>query len=118
MIAVDERDRPEALHRYRLAPADDRRRRRSSNRTRRSSPRCAPGQGADADTAWLGRELDAAVRTKSIVAVVVALPDGSSREFTLEATGLGGGRLRGRDRGADVERTLPVSSIVSVRTVA
>jgi hypothetical protein len=37
------------------------------------------------------------------------------REFTLEATGLGGGRLRGRDRGADTERTLPVSSIVSTR---
>ena len=52
--------------------------------------------------------------SRSIV-VVVRMPDGSERSLTLEASGLGGGRLRGRDRGADVERTLPVSSIVSVR---
>lgn len=46
--------------------------------------------------------------------MVVRMPDGSERSFTLEAAGLGGGRLRGRDRAADIERTLPVSSIVSV----
>jgi hypothetical protein len=50
-----------------------------------------------------------------VIVVVVRMPDGSERALTLEASGLGGGRLRGRDRGADVERTLPVSSIVSVR---
>jgi len=117
VVAVDGRERPEALHRYRLAPAEsDGERDRDPHSALVSTLRA--GEGTDADSAWLGRELDAAVRTKSIVAVVVALPDGTSREFTLEATGLGGGRLRGRDRGADVERTLPVSSIVSVRTVA
>ncbi|HWI30271.1 MAG TPA: helicase-associated domain-containing protein [Microbacterium sp.] len=117
VIAVDETGRPETLHRFRLAPAEA----GTDGRPERYATLVATlraGQGADADTAWLGRELDAAVRTRSIVAVVVALPDGSSREFLLEATGLGGGRLRGRDKGADVERTLPVSSIVSVRTVA
>jgi len=72
-------------------------------------------QGPDADAAWLDRELDAAVRARAVVAVEVAMPDGSSRELVLEATGLGGGRLRGRDRAADVERTLPVRSIRSVR---
>lgn len=72
----------------------------------------------DADAAWLERELDQAVRTRAIVDVVVRLPDGSDRTFRLEATGLGGGRLRGRDRGADVERTLPLSSIASVHPVA
>ncbi|MFJ4046597.1 helicase-associated domain-containing protein [Microbacterium sp. NPDC089987] len=72
-------------------------------------------QGADADAAWLDRELEAAVRARSVVIVEVAMPDGSRRELTLEASGLGGGRLRGRDRAADVERTLPVRSIVSVR---
>jgi len=50
-----------------------------------------------------------------VLVVEVAMPDGSTRELTLEATGLGGGRLRGKDRAADVERTLPVSSIRSVR---
>ncbi|TDN92192.1 helicase-associated domain-containing protein [Microbacterium sp. BK668] len=69
----------------------------------------------DADAAWLGRELEQAVRARSVIHVAVHLPDGSERTFTLEATGLGGGRLRGRDRGADIERTLPVSSIVSVK---
>ncbi len=73
--------------------------------------------GPDADAAWLDRELEAAVRQRALLIVEVGLPDGSSRSFTLEATGLGGGRLRGRDRGADVERTLPVTSIRSARVV-
>ncbi len=68
----------------------------------------------DADAAWLERELDQAVRARAVVDVVVRLPDGATRTFRLEATGLGGGRLRGRDRAADVERTLPLSSIASV----
>lgn len=71
----------------------------------------------DADAAWLGRELEQAVKARAVVAVSVRLPDGSTRDFSLEATGLGGGRLRGRDRASDVERTLPVSSIVSARVV-
>ncbi|WP_292831130.1 helicase-associated domain-containing protein [Microbacterium sp.] len=71
----------------------------------------------DADAAWLGRELEQAARSRALLIVAVRLPDGSDREVTLEVTGLGGGRLRGRDRGADVERTLPISSIVSVRPV-
>ncbi|WP_102194194.1 helicase-associated domain-containing protein [Microbacterium aurantiacum] len=68
-------------------------------------------QGPDADAAWLDRELEAAVRAKAVLQVTVGMPDGSTRDLLLEATGLGGGRLRGRDRAADVERTLPVSSI-------
>lgn len=68
-------------------------------------------QGPDADAAWLDRELEAAVRAKAVLRVTVGMPDGSTRDLVLEATGLGGGRLRGRDRAADVERTLPVSSI-------
>ncbi len=71
--------------------------------------------GTDGDAAWLERELDQAVRGKLTIVVGVRLPDGGERSFTLEATGLGGGRLRGRDRGADIERTLPLSSITSVR---
>ncbi|KTR87607.1 hypothetical protein NS220_17440 [Microbacterium testaceum] len=67
--------------------------------------------GEDSDAAWLERELDQAVRARAVIDVSVRLPDGSTRVFRLEATGLGGGRLRGRDRGADVERTLPLSHI-------
>lgn len=71
----------------------------------------------DSDAAWLDRELDAAVRARAVLEVEVAMPDGSSRALVLEASGLGGGRLRGRDRSADVERTLPVRSIRSVQVV-
>ncbi|WP_223622031.1 helicase-associated domain-containing protein [Microbacterium sp. EST19A] len=75
-------------------------------------------QGPDADAAWLDRELEAAVRAKAVLQVTVGMPDGSTRELLLEATGIGGGRLRGRDRAADVERTLPVSSILAASVVA
>lgn len=75
-------------------------------------------QGPDADAAWLDRELEAAVRAKAVLRVTVGMPDGSTRELLLEATGLGGGRLRGRDRAADVERTLPVSSIRAATVIA
>lgn len=75
-------------------------------------------QGPDADAAWLDRELEAAVRARAVVRVTVGMPDGSTRDLLLEATGLGGGRLRGRDRAADVERTLPVSSIRAATIVA
>ncbi|WP_374312857.1 helicase-associated domain-containing protein [Microbacterium sp.] len=73
------------------------------------------GHGTDGEEGWLGRELEQAVRARSEIVVVVRMPDGSERALTLEASGLGGGRLRGRDRAADIERTLPVSSIISVR---
>ena len=75
-------------------------------------------QGPDADAAWLDRELDAAVRSRAVLRVTVGMPDGSTRDLVLEATGLGGGRLRGRDRTADVERTLPVSSIRAATIIA
>lgn len=74
-------------------------------------------EGPDAEGAWLERELEQAVKARSVVEVDVRLPDGSIRTFQLEATGLGGGRLRGRDRNADVERTLPLSSIESARPI-
>lgn len=70
---------------------------------------------ADIEAAWLTRELEQAVRARAVVSVTVALPDGAERTFTLEAAGLGGGRLRGRDKAADVERTLPVSHIVRLQ---
>ncbi|CAH0191444.1 helicase-associated domain-containing protein [Microbacterium sp. Bi121] len=74
-------------------------------------------QGPDADAAWLDRELDAAVRARAVLLVEIVMPDGTARELQLEASGLGGGRLRGRDRAADVERTLPVKSIRSARVI-
>lgn len=93
----------------------------SSDRTPDFGPliaRLRAQQGPDSDAAWLDRELEAAVRARAVVRVTVGMPDGSTRDLLLEATGLGGGRLRGRDRAADVERTLPVSSIRAATIVA
>lgn len=68
----------------------------------------------EADRAWLARQLELAIKGKVMVRVTVRLPDESLAEYVLEPTGLAGGRLRARDRTADVERTLPLSSIVAV----
>jgi len=68
----------------------------------------------DNDRAWLERQLDAAVKARLTITVSVTVQDGSSVDYVLEPTGLGGGRLRARDRKADIERTLPLSRITSV----
>lgn len=113
VVALDAAGRPESIHRRTAATP--------------SAPTATPeqayarliatlrgGHGTDGEAGWLERELEQAVRSRAEIIVVVRMPDGSERSFTLEAAGLGGGRLRGRDRAADIERTLPVSSIVSV----
>lgn len=76
--------------------------------------RLRSGHDTDGEAGWLERELEQSVRNRTEIAVTVRMPDASERIFFLEATGLGGGRLRGRDKAADIERTLPVSSIVHV----
>jgi hypothetical protein len=69
---------------------------------------------AETGEAWLARQLDVAVRARVTLIVSVAMPDGRLVDYLLEPTGVSGGRLRGRDRKADIERTLPLSSIVSL----
>jgi hypothetical protein len=64
--------------------------------------------------AWLQRQIDVAIRGKLALTVTVQLPDGSSADYQLEPASVAGGRLRARDRKADIERTLPLSSIVAV----
>lgn len=116
VVAVDLDGNRRALDRHRLAPDAP----ATADPAAAYAPlvaRLRAAHASDADAAWLGRELEQAARSRAILIVAVRLPDGSDREVTLEVTGLGGGRLRGRDRGADVERTLPISSIVSVRPV-
>ncbi|MDX2375931.1 helicase-associated domain-containing protein [Microbacterium sp. LRZ72] len=112
-VAVDAHDRVEKLRRHRVAVAPDQADPLTAYAPLIARLRTAGSDDADAD--WLGRELEAAVRARDVVAIDVRLPGGETRAFVLEATGIGGGRLRGREPGAEVERTLPVSSIVSVR---
>ncbi|MBS1699726.1 MAG: helicase-associated domain-containing protein [Actinobacteria bacterium] len=71
----------------------------------------------NAEAAWLERELEHAAKQRAVLAVTVAMPDGTARELVLEVTGFGGGRLRGRDRASDVERTLPIRSILSTHAI-
>ncbi len=114
VVALDGSGDPESLRR-RTAPRET----GETNATVRYAnliARLRSGPGGDTDAAWLGRELEQAVRARTLIAVTVRLNQTEQREFVLEATGLGGGRLRGRDRAADVERSLPVSSIVGVRS--
>ena len=63
---------------------------------------------------WLMREIDQAIRAHQLLRVAVTLADESTVRYTLEPTALSGGRLRGLDRGADIERTLPISRIISI----
>nr|WP_237488689.1 helicase-associated domain-containing protein [Microbacterium sp. TL13] len=110
-VAVDADGRPRAVERAKLAAAAT-----PDEPSELYGPLIARlrAGGEDSDAAWLERELDQAVRARAVIDVTVRLPDGSARVFRLEATGLGGGRLRGRDRAADVERTLPLSHIDSI----
>lgn len=75
----------------------------------------AAESGPDATRAWLARQLEIAVRARVALIVSVTMPDARVVEYALEPTGVGGGRLRGRDRQADIERTLPLSSISGIR---
>ena len=77
--------------------------------------RATAGEESESGTAWLERQLDLAIKARVAVIVVVTMPNGSTADYLLEPTGLGGGRLRARDRKADIERTLPLTSIVEVR---
>lgn len=113
-VAVDAEGVPRSLERTRLA---DEVAAPAASDHRELVARLRSAHGGDADSAWLGRELERAVRGRAQLEVTVSLPDGSTRVFLLEASGLGGGRLRGRDRAADVERTLPLANITGVRVL-
>lgn len=74
----------------------------------------AAEQPVESGAAWNARQLELAIKTKLAVTVVVRMPDGSEVPYVLEPAALAGGRLRARDRRADIERTLPLSHIVDV----
>lgn len=71
-------------------------------------------QPEESGAAWNARQLELAIRNRLEVRVTVRMPDGSEVAYTLEPAGLAGGRLRARDRRADIERTLPLSHITAV----
>lgn len=71
-----------------------------------------PVSGDDRET-WLRRRLELARRAKSTVGVTLETPDGRTR-LQLVPTAVSPQRLRARDVDADVERTLPLGSIVAI----
>ncbi|MFT4030285.1 MAG: helicase-associated domain-containing protein [Protaetiibacter sp.] len=74
----------------------------------------AAAQPAESGAAWNARQLEMAIKGRLQVRVVVRMPDGSEVPYLLEPAALAGGRLRARDRRADIERTLPLTHIVAV----
>lgn len=76
--------------------------------------RTTDGGEAKAASAWLTRQLDAAIKHRESVMVSIRMPDGEIVDYLLEPASVGGGRFRARDRRADIERTLPLNSVVSI----
>lgn len=72
------------------------------------------GQHDDGDDDWVRRQLDLAIRGRLALTVTIRMPGGTEQDFVLEPAAIAGGRLRARDRKADLERTLPLTSIVTV----
>lgn len=68
----------------------------------------------EAEDAWIVRQLDSAIRSRTALTVNVSMPNGTIVEYQLEPTSMSGGRLRGRDRRSAIERTLPMSSVIGV----
>lgn len=70
--------------------------------------------GSDPDGDDLVRSIQLAIKNKSIIVIGVTTNTGAELEFTLEPIGFANGRLRAKDKKADIERTLPLSSITRV----
>lgn len=77
------------------------------------------GSGFDVggeERAWLERRLQVAARDRVSVQVRIDV-GGEERELSLLPLGVANGRLRARDLGSDVERTLPVAAITHLAGV-
>jgi hypothetical protein len=71
-------------------------------------------EGEETGHEWLIRQLDVAIRAKSSLTISVTMPNGTLVDYQLEPTSVTGGRLRGRDNKAAIERTLPLSRIAAI----
>ena len=62
----------------------------------------------------MNRQVQLAIRNKAKLAIIVNLPDGKQITIELVPSSIANGRLRGRDLKAQVERTLPLSTIEGI----
>ena len=60
------------------------------------------------------RQVQLAIRNKARLLITVTLANGDLATFDLLPSGIANGRLRGLDRKAQIERTLPLSTITSI----
>jgi hypothetical protein len=70
--------------------------------------------GSEPDSDDLARSIQLAIKNKSIIIIGITSNTGAELEFTLEPIGFANGRLRAKDKKADIERTLPLASITRV----
>ncbi len=76
--------------------------------------RAADSVGGSSDDETKLRQVQLAIKNKANIRVVYVGRDGGEYQFVLEPIGLANGRLRGRDRKADIERTLPMTNIITL----
>lgn len=70
--------------------------------------------GSSPDDDDLQRQIQLAIKNKAKATFTVTTNSGDQVEFLLEPIGIANGRLRAKDRKADIERTLPITSIIKV----
>lgn len=70
--------------------------------------------GSEPDDDDLLRQIQLAIKNKAKALVTVTGAKGETIEYLIEPVGLANGRLRAKDRKADIERTLPLSSVLSI----
>lgn len=70
------------------------------------------GVAPDADD--VARQIQLAIKNRTRLLITIQNGQGESIEYLLEPVGIANGRLRAKDRKADIERTLPLSSITQV----
>ncbi len=75
---------------------------------------CDQKVGNAPDDEDIARQIQLAMKNKAKLHIRVRTNSGAEQEFLLEPMALANGRLRAKDRKADIERTLPLTSIIAV----
>ena len=76
--------------------------------------RSAETNSGDGENEMMLRQLQLAIKNKSAIVVTYVGKDGTEHRFLLEPVAISNGRLRSRDKKADIERTLPLANIVKL----
>lgn len=69
---------------------------------------------SDPDDDDLLRQIQLAIKNKAKLLITLKMSSVEQVQYLVEPVGVANGRLRAKDRKADIERTLPLSSVVSI----